>query len=89
MSTRETTQCIESLEVDDEVTVEDASETSYTGRVVERQRDEKERRWLVKGTNNTDDHVLHVYYDIEGRPEKAEISFENGQKFKLQSAKTL
>lgn len=85
MSIREIIDSIESLGVDDTVTVVDEHGDSYTGTVVETQRHEQERRWLITGDNNTDDHVLHIYYDIEGGPATATMSFENRTEYQLKS----
>jgi hypothetical protein len=89
MSISEVLRVIESLEVGNSVRVKDKEETEYSGNVVEIQRDEQERRWLVKGDEGTDDHVLHVTYDIEGGPVEAEISFEDGTKYSVYFAEEL
>lgn len=85
MSIREIIETIESLAVDDTITVVDEHGDTYDGTVVETQRREQERRWLIKCDERNDDHILHIYYDVEGGPATATMSFENRTEYQLKS----
>lgn len=86
MSIRDIINTIEDLEVDDTIEVTDENGNTHAGYICELQRDTQERRWLVKGDDTTDDHVLHIYYDHEGGPITAELSFEDKRAYTLTAA---
>lgn len=83
MSVREVIETVESLEVGDRVEFTDEEGTEYTGDVVETQRKDDHRNWLVSGDNDTEDCVLEVWYDPEGGPINVQVSFEDGSSLEV------
>lgn len=77
MSIREMIDTIESLQVGDTVKFTDDTGVEHHGEVVELQRHDNHRDWLIKTTSDTPDNVLELWFDPEGGPTDIQVSFES------------